>query len=184
MPRSSRGRSSSRSTPMPSGSPPTKCKPNGPSCRPARAWPAAPSGCSKTRASCARRPSTKPRPPARSQSPSTTEHYYDTHGNLGMDGIVYSDRTPQVDYWQVRKVYSPVQIGPAELLFTAGPNPLAIEVENRFDFRAQRLRPAVVARVERAGAAIGHATLGRRGPHQRDPLHFRHRHPGRGSHCL
>ena len=38
------------------------------------------------------------------------QHYYDTDGNRGMDGIVYSDRTPQVDYWQVRKVYSPVQI--------------------------------------------------------------------------
>jgi beta-galactosidase len=63
-------------------------------------------------------------------------HYYDTHGNQGMDGIVYSDRTPQVDYWQVRKVYSPVQIATGELPCVEGANTFAIEVENRFDFRA------------------------------------------------
>ena len=37
-------------------------------------------------------------------------HYYDTHGFYAVDGIVYSDRTPQVDYWQVKKVYAPVRI--------------------------------------------------------------------------
>ena len=63
------------------------------------------------------------------------KHYYDTHGNQGMDGIVYSDRTPQVDYWQVRKVYSPVQITPFEFPARSEPGPLAIVVENRFDFR-------------------------------------------------
>ena len=26
------------------------------------------------------------------------------------DGIVYADRTPQTDYWQVRKVYAQVQL--------------------------------------------------------------------------
>ncbi len=64
------------------------------------------------------------------------KHYYDSDGNHGMDGIVYSDRTPQVDYWQVRKVYSPVQI--AEQSASAGPgaNEVALAVENRFDFRA------------------------------------------------
>ena len=31
-------------------------------------------------------------------------HYYATSGDDGVDGIVYSDRTPQVDYWEVRKV--------------------------------------------------------------------------------
>jgi beta-galactosidase len=28
-------------------------------------------------------------------------HHFDTNGNKGCDGLVYSDRTPQVDYWQV-----------------------------------------------------------------------------------
>ena len=37
-----------------------------------------------------------------------SRHYYDTNQLDGVDGIVYSNRTPQVDYWQVRKVYSPV----------------------------------------------------------------------------
>ncbi len=34
--------------------------------------------------------------------------YFDTGGNQGADGIVYSNRVPQVDYHQLRKVYSPV----------------------------------------------------------------------------
>jgi beta-galactosidase len=65
-----------------------------------------------------------------------TFHYYDTAGNLGMDGIVYSDRTPQVDYWQVRKVYSPVQIEERRAAVRPGTNRLTLHVANRFDFRA------------------------------------------------
>ena len=63
-------------------------------------------------------------------------HYYDTNGNQGMDGIVYSDRTPQVDYWQVRKVYSPVQVTETELPVQGGANRLTFHVENRYDFRS------------------------------------------------
>jgi beta-galactosidase len=64
------------------------------------------------------------------------EHrYFDTHGFYAMDGIVYSDRTPQVDYWQVRKVYSPVQIAERSLAIKPGAQTLSIHVENRFDFR-------------------------------------------------
>src|SRR6478609_866045 len=63
-------------------------------------------------------------------------HYYATSGNQGTDGIVYSDRTPQVDFWQVRKVYSPVQIATGKLSLSPGSNRLSIPVENRFDFRS------------------------------------------------
>jgi beta-galactosidase len=41
------------------------------------------------------------------------KRFYDTHDGDGADGIVYSDRTPQSDYWQTRKVFSPVQISKA-----------------------------------------------------------------------
>ncbi|HVZ63648.1 MAG TPA: glycoside hydrolase family 2 TIM barrel-domain containing protein [Lacunisphaera sp.] len=64
------------------------------------------------------------------------KHYYDTAGNLGMDGIVYADRTPQVDYWQVRKIYSPVQLTCAAPAVHPGANRLTVHVENRFDFRS------------------------------------------------
>lgn len=63
-------------------------------------------------------------------------HYYDTSGNGGMDGIVYSDRTPHSDYWQVRKVYSPVQIAERSLTARVGEQSFTLKVENRFDFRA------------------------------------------------
>lgn len=64
------------------------------------------------------------------------QHYHDTAGNQGMDGLVYSDRAPQVDYWQVRKVYSPVQIAEQAAAASPGANQVTLHVENRFDFRA------------------------------------------------
>jgi len=63
-------------------------------------------------------------------------HYYDGAGNQGMDGIVYADRTPQVDYWQVRKVYSSVQIAETTAPAAPGANQAVLHVENRFDFRS------------------------------------------------
>ncbi len=63
-------------------------------------------------------------------------HFFDTGGTKGMDGIVYSDRRPQVDYWQIRKVYSPVQVAPRRLTLTSGARSIDLTVENRFDFRS------------------------------------------------
>lgn len=64
------------------------------------------------------------------------QHYHDVHGNQGMDGIVYPDRTPQPDYFEVRKVYSPVQISARPLALQPGRNHVELSVENRFDFRS------------------------------------------------
>ena len=63
------------------------------------------------------------------------EHtYHDTHGYFGVDGIVYSDRTPQTDYWQLRKVYSPIQIQEPKFTVGSGQQTLSLKVENRHDF--------------------------------------------------
>jgi len=64
-----------------------------------------------------------------------SRHYYDTAGTDGADGIVYSDRTPQVDYWQVRKVYSPVRIAERHCAIRPGAQEILLHVENRHDFR-------------------------------------------------
>jgi len=65
------------------------------------------------------------------------EHrYYDTHGNDGCDGIVYSDRTPQTDFWETRKVYSPVRIAESKANVKPGSQEIFLAVENRYDFRA------------------------------------------------
>ena len=61
-------------------------------------------------------------------------HYYDTFVTDGVDGIVYSDRTPQVDYWEVKQVYSPVQVKENKLNIHSGPQELQIHFENRYDF--------------------------------------------------
>ncbi|HCR92279.1 MAG TPA: hypothetical protein DIW50_17900 [Prolixibacteraceae bacterium] len=60
-------------------------------------------------------------------------HYYKTTLD-GADGMVYADRTPQVDYWQLQKVYSPVQIIERELSLVSGKQELTFSVYNQYDF--------------------------------------------------
>lgn len=59
---------------------------------------------------------------------------YDNHGNEGADGIVYANRIPQVDYWQVRKVYSPVKAMDDTLHCHSGEQAVTIRLINRYDF--------------------------------------------------
>ncbi len=61
---------------------------------------------------------------------------YDTNDGAGADGIVYADRTPQSDYWQTRKVFSPVQISETSAAVKPGSQKITLTVENRHDFRA------------------------------------------------
>ncbi len=61
--------------------------------------------------------------------------YYDGHRGDGADGIVYADRTPQTDFWETRKVYSPVQIAEQSAAVKPGAQQIALTVENRHDFR-------------------------------------------------
>jgi beta-galactosidase len=63
-------------------------------------------------------------------------HYYDTHGLDGADGLVYADRTPQVDYWQMRKVYAPVQFIERDAQVGTGAQQVTVTLENRHDFRS------------------------------------------------
>lgn len=62
--------------------------------------------------------------------------YYDTKSDLGTDGILYADRTPQTDYFQVRKVYSPVFIPDTVVSVNADAPSLDVQlpVFNYFDF--------------------------------------------------
>jgi beta-galactosidase len=62
-------------------------------------------------------------------------HYYDTSGNKGADGLVYANRIPQVDYWELRKVYSPVKALDDSILIKPGHQIVKIRINNRFDFK-------------------------------------------------
>jgi beta-galactosidase len=62
--------------------------------------------------------------------------YYDTHGLDGADGLTYADRTPQTDYWQMRKVYAPVQFTERDAAVHPGAQQIALTIENRHDFRS------------------------------------------------
>ena len=58
----------------------------------------------------------------------------DSHGQAGTDGIVYADRTPQTDYFQVRKVYAPVKILEKEIKVKVGKQDIVLTCINRYDF--------------------------------------------------
>ena len=60
--------------------------------------------------------------------------YYDNNDNKGADGIVYANRIPQIDYWQVRKVYSPVKALDDKISIKPGRQTIQIKNINRFDF--------------------------------------------------
>ena len=60
--------------------------------------------------------------------------YYDNSDDKGGDGIVYANRIPQVDYWQVRKVYSPVKVSMDNISIRPGKQSIRIKYYNRFDF--------------------------------------------------
>jgi len=64
------------------------------------------------------------------------KHYYDTGKSGGCDGIVYADRTPQTNYYQTRKVYSPIQIEFLKATVNYGTQLVPVVLENRYDFRS------------------------------------------------
>ena len=61
----------------------------------------------------------------------TPDTYYDTNGNAGTDGVMYADRVPQTNYYELRKVFAPVKASDeydvSNGLFTA-------TMHNRYDF--------------------------------------------------
>ena len=66
-------------------------------------------------------------------------------GNFCINGLVFPDRTPHPSLWEVKKVYQPVAVGPADL--AAG----QVEITNRHDFldlRHFELRWSVTANGE------------------------------------
>ncbi len=61
-------------------------------------------------------------------------HYYDMADAAGTDGIVYANRVPQVDFWEVRKVYAPVRIPERSAAVKPGAQKIPLTIENRYDF--------------------------------------------------
>lgn len=64
----------------------------------------------------------------------TADSIYDTGETQGTDGVVYANRVPQVDYWQVRKVYTPVKASDDTFLYRPGQQTFQVRLENRYDF--------------------------------------------------
>lgn len=55
-------------------------------------------------------------------------------GNSGADGILYANRVPLTNYYEVRKNYAQVQILEEKLTLSKGKHQIPIHLNNRFDF--------------------------------------------------
>lgn len=59
----------------------------------------------------------------------------DSHGQYGTDGVVYGDRQPQTDYFQLRRVYRPIVVSPDTVTVASEANQIVeLTLVNRFDF--------------------------------------------------
>lgn len=61
-------------------------------------------------------------------------HIIDSNGFFGTDGITYPDRTPQADFYEFKKIYTPVYFADESLIANPGANRLSPAFQNRFDF--------------------------------------------------
>lgn len=61
-------------------------------------------------------------------------HFYDADSYSGSDGIVYSNRIPQPDYYEVKNVYSPVHVNIDKYEVIPGEQSITVPIENRYDF--------------------------------------------------
>lgn len=59
---------------------------------------------------------------------------YDTGENQGTDGVTYADRTPQTDYWHIRKAFTPVKAMDDTLQYKSGKQSFTVKLMNRYDF--------------------------------------------------
>ena len=57
----------------------------------------------------------------------------DSHGPDGTDGIVYADRRLQTDYYEMRKLYSPVKISQKYITLDAA-GKICLKIDNHYDF--------------------------------------------------
>ncbi len=64
----------------------------------------------------------------------TKNTIYDSNGIQGTDGVVYANRVPQVDFWEMRKVFSPVKALDDTLAYLPGRQTYGIRLNNRYDF--------------------------------------------------
>jgi hypothetical protein len=109
------------------------------------------------------------------------DHVWDSARDLGTDGVVYSDRTLQSDYFEMRKVYAPVRLGVADVKFDPGGRlRFSAPVENRFDSvaldKGAKGRWRLFAdRREVAGGELGIPPLP---PHAKGVLSFEADSPG------
>lgn len=102
------------------------------------------------------------------------DHVWDSSGSLGTDGVVYSDRTKQNDYFEMRKVYSPVRLGEAKIRVCGGRFTFDAPVENRFDSLVLRDGLCATWKVfaDRGCVARGKAEVPALDPHVRGMLCF------------
>lgn len=66
--------------------------------------------------------------------PYDDNHIIDAHGIKGVDGIVDADRTPQPDFYEIKKIYTPVAVDDNMINVEPGQREIVLTVGNRYDF--------------------------------------------------
>jgi beta-galactosidase len=56
------------------------------------------------------------------------------NGNSGADGLLYANRVPKTNYYEVKKNYAQVQILEKEFFLSTGKHQIPLHLNNRFDF--------------------------------------------------
>lgn len=64
----------------------------------------------------------------------SSTNYFTMNGNQGADGIVFAERTPQSDYWEVRKNYAQVRVSVRESHVVQGTQNVSVPIQNLYDF--------------------------------------------------
>lgn len=63
-----------------------------------------------------------------------SNQYFNSNEKYGSDGIVYSNRIPQVDYYVVKKNYSQILISQNSINVTQGTHDITLTIKNKYDF--------------------------------------------------
>lgn len=95
-------------------------------------------------------------------------------GNQGTDGMLYPDRTPLPNYYNMRKNYAQAYVVTDKLQAKQGTNEFKIELENRYDFVDLKDRVEFTITVKANNKTIATETADINcAPHQRATLNFK-----------
>lgn len=75
-----------------------------------------------------------PQSPLHSEGKGAGTHYYSMQGSKGTDGLLYADRTPLPNYYELQHNYAQAAITDSIITLREGQDTIFLHIRNRFDF--------------------------------------------------